>query len=103
MLTGMNTETCDPAESAVLREIFASRPEAVPPAGWKAVRSFESEHGIVLPDPYRTFVAEIRDGLRAGPPGALGAGVRGPRTPGVREVPGRVPKGIASASSISRT
>ncbi|WP_225802463.1 SMI1/KNR4 family protein [Streptomyces sp. NK15101] len=68
MMTGMNTETCDPAELAVLREIFASRPEAAPPAGWGAVRSFEAEHGIVLPEPYRTFVAEVCDGLRAGPP-----------------------------------
>ncbi|MGX1950740.1 SMI1/KNR4 family protein [Streptomyces anulatus] len=68
MMTGMNTEACDPAESAALREIFASRPDAVPPAGPEAVRSFETEHGIVLPEPYRTFVAEICDGLRAGPP-----------------------------------
>ncbi|MFC9501562.1 SMI1/KNR4 family protein [Streptomyces sp. NPDC056982] len=68
MMAGMNTERCDPVELAALREIFASRPEAAPPAGWEAVRSFEAEHGIVLPEPYRTFVAEIRDGLRAGPP-----------------------------------
>lgn len=68
MMTGMNTEACDPAESAALREIFASRPDAVPPAGPEAVRSFETEHGIVLPEPYRTFVAETCDGLRAGPP-----------------------------------
>ncbi|MFB6876174.1 SMI1/KNR4 family protein [Streptomyces sp. NPDC056323] len=68
MMTGMNTETCDPAELATLREIFTSRPEAVPPAGWESVRSFEAEHSIVLPEPYRTFVAEICDGLRAGPP-----------------------------------
>ncbi|MEU8669185.1 SMI1/KNR4 family protein [Streptomyces anulatus] len=68
MMTGMNTEACDPAESAALREIFASRPDAVPPAGPEAVRSFETEHGIVLPEPYRTFVAEICDGLREGPP-----------------------------------
>ncbi|MDX3378188.1 SMI1/KNR4 family protein [Streptomyces sp. ME02-6991-2A] len=68
MMSGMNTETCAPSEAAALREIFASHPEAVPPAGWEAVRSFEAEHGIVLPEPYRTFVAEICDGLRAGPP-----------------------------------
>ncbi|MFE5937143.1 SMI1/KNR4 family protein [Streptomyces sp. NPDC056470] len=68
MMACMNTETCDPAELAALHEIFASRPEASPPAGWDAVRFFEAEHGIVLPEPYRTFVAEICDGLRAGPP-----------------------------------
>ncbi|GGY81219.1 hypothetical protein GCM10010363_72540 [Streptomyces omiyaensis] len=67
-MTGVNTETCAPAEAAALRELFASRPEAAPPAGWAAVRSFEAEHGIVLPEPYRTFVAEICDGLREGPP-----------------------------------
>ncbi|WP_432151523.1 SMI1/KNR4 family protein [Streptomyces sp. bgisy029] len=68
MMTGMNTETCAPSEAAALREIFAFHPEAVPPTGWEAVRSFEAEHRIVLPEPYRTFAAEICDGLRAGPP-----------------------------------
>lgn len=67
-MTGMSTEACDPAELAALREIFASRPEAVPPVGSEMVRSFEAEHGTVLPEPYRTCVAEICDGLRAGPP-----------------------------------
>ncbi|MGA5319985.1 SMI1/KNR4 family protein [Streptomyces seoulensis] len=68
MMTAMNTDTCNPAEAAALREILASRPGAVPPAGWEEVRSFEARHGIVLPEPYRTCVAEICDGLRAGPP-----------------------------------
>ncbi|WP_329379584.1 SMI1/KNR4 family protein [Streptomyces sp. NBC_01351] len=39
-----------------------------PPLGWDAVRAFEAEHAIVLPEPYRTFVAEICDGSLAGPP-----------------------------------
>ncbi|SCD36862.1 SMI1 / KNR4 family (SUKH-1) [Streptomyces sp. BpilaLS-43] len=68
MMTGMSTEACDPAELAALREIFASRSEALPPIGSDAVRSFEAEHGILLSEPYRTFVAEVCDGLRAGPP-----------------------------------
>ncbi|MFH8627674.1 SMI1/KNR4 family protein [Streptomyces vietnamensis] len=68
MMIGMNTETCDLAELDALREIFENRPEAAAPAGREAVRSFEAEHGIVLPEPYRTFVAEVCDGLRTGPP-----------------------------------
>lgn len=68
MMIAMNTESCALAESAALRAVFASRPEAVPPVGVETVRAFEAEHRVVLPEPYRTFVAEICDGLRAGPP-----------------------------------
>jgi hypothetical protein len=64
---GVHRESCVPAELANLREIFVPTPEAAPPAGWEAVRSFESDHGITLPEPYRTSEAEVRDGLRAGP------------------------------------
>ncbi|MFF3455414.1 SMI1/KNR4 family protein [Streptomyces sp. NPDC002730] len=38
-----------------------------PPLGWDALRAFEAEHGIVLPEPYRTFVAEIGDGCTDAP------------------------------------
>lgn len=67
-MAGVNTESCDPSEIAALRDIFASYAMAAPPAGWEAVRSFEAAHGVVFPEPYRTLVAEICDGLRAGPP-----------------------------------
>ncbi|WP_418956359.1 SMI1/KNR4 family protein [Streptomyces tritici] len=36
------------------------------PLGWDGVRAFEAEHGIVLPEPYRTYVAEIGDGWAGG-------------------------------------
>ncbi len=39
-----------------------------PPLGWLALVAWEARHGVVLPEPYRTFVAEIADGrsLRLG-------------------------------------
>jgi hypothetical protein len=43
-----------------LRSAFSTGCE--PPLGWDAVRVFESEYGAVLPEPYRTFVAEVCDG-----------------------------------------
>ena len=49
-----------------LRDAFDGRGTA--PLGWDAVRAFEATHGIELPEPYRTFVAEIADGAQEGPP-----------------------------------
>lgn len=61
----MNVDQADPAELALLRAAFE---DAGSPLGWVAVRTFEAEHGIVLPEPYRTCVAEISDGCEQGPP-----------------------------------
>ncbi|MCX4846278.1 SMI1/KNR4 family protein [Streptomyces sp. NBC_00893] len=58
-------QTADPAELSALREAFAS---GGAPLGWDAVRAFEAQHGIVLPEPYRTCVAEMSDGCEQGPP-----------------------------------
>lgn len=60
----MNTDHAHPAELVAFRAAF----EADAPLGWDRVHAFEAEHGIVLPEPYRTFVAEISDGSYAGPP-----------------------------------
>jgi hypothetical protein len=55
------------------------------PLGWEGVHAFEAEHGVVLPEPYRTFVAEIRDGSGSGPPSygllPLGQLPKGPYRP----------------------
>ncbi|MGW1225525.1 SMI1/KNR4 family protein [Streptomyces sp. NPDC002530] len=65
----MTHEHPDPAELAALRAAFATAdPGSAPPLGWDAVRAFESEHGVLLPEPYRTCVAEITDGFPLGPP-----------------------------------
>jgi hypothetical protein len=62
----MDTEHADPGELKALRAAFP--PEfRLPPLGWDAVRAFEREHGIVLPEPYRTLVAEICDGCGEAP------------------------------------
>jgi hypothetical protein len=52
---------------ALLREAF---PEEVRhcPLGWEALWVWERKHGVVLPEPYRTFVAEIANGTDDGPP-----------------------------------
>ncbi|RDG31298.1 SMI1/KNR4 family protein [Streptomyces corynorhini] len=54
------------SELDALRAAFPPE-HCLPPLGWEAVHTFEYEHGIVLPDPYRTLVAEICDGCPDGP------------------------------------
>jgi hypothetical protein len=66
-MTPMDADHADPADLAALRAAFDVE-SCEPPLGWEAVRAYESEHGVVLPEPYRTFVAEICDGSSSGPP-----------------------------------
>jgi S13-like protein len=51
----------------VLRQLFAGA-QLGPPAGWDKVHAFEAGQGVVLPEPYRSFVAEVGDGCADGPP-----------------------------------
>lgn len=54
-------------ELARLRQDFAGR-RIGQPLGWPAVHAFEAAHRVVLPEPYRSFLAEVGDGCPDGPP-----------------------------------
>ncbi|MFC8618373.1 SMI1/KNR4 family protein [Micromonospora purpureochromogenes] len=64
----MNTGHAGSDDLAALRAALSVDDGGESALGWEAVRAFEAKHGIVLPEPYRTFVAEITDGSYSGPP-----------------------------------
>ncbi|MEU2601747.1 SMI1/KNR4 family protein [Streptomyces hirsutus] len=55
-----------------MRSAISGLSDAVPgdlrrfPLGWAGVRAWEAAHGIELPEPYRTFVAEVSNGSLEG-------------------------------------
>lgn len=57
--------------TALLSEVFPVDVRRCP-LGWPALQAWEEDHGVVLPEPYRTFVAEVANGTDDGPPDAGG-------------------------------
>lgn len=61
---GMDPGRASDEDLTTLRAVF----QRGLPLGWEEVHAFEAEQGVVLPEPYRTFVAEICNGSSLGPP-----------------------------------
>ena len=61
-------------EEAPGQDVLAALRRALPeewreePLGWPAVLEWEAEHGFVLPEPYRTLIAQVSNGSALGPP-----------------------------------
>ncbi|MGW7199661.1 hypothetical protein [Streptomyces chryseus] len=51
---------------ALLDEVFPAEVRRRP-LGWEQLRGWEVRQGVVLPEPYRTFVAEMANGTDEGP------------------------------------
>lgn len=56
-----------PGDMAVLAQAFPAEWRE-PALGWEPLWAWEAEHGVELPEPYRSFVAEVANGSSAGPP-----------------------------------
>ncbi|MBT2452919.1 SMI1/KNR4 family protein [Streptomyces sp. ISL-43] len=63
----MSDEAGVGAATELLAEVFPMEWRE-PPLGWDAVHAWERTEGLVLPEPYRTFVAVLADGSSLGPP-----------------------------------
>ncbi|MFJ1567304.1 SMI1/KNR4 family protein [Streptomyces erythrochromogenes] len=64
------TRTPDPRpDEATLEGLRAAVPAArcQPALGYAAVEAWEAENGVTLPEPYRSFVAEVSNGSAPGP------------------------------------
>ncbi|MFC4145141.1 SMI1/KNR4 family protein [Micromonospora mangrovi] len=64
----MHTDRAVPEDLAALRAALHVDDDGESALGWEKVHAFEAAQGVVLPEPYRTFVAEITDGSPSGPP-----------------------------------
>jgi hypothetical protein len=70
-MPGVTSTSPDQRPDEATLEFFRSafEPEwRIQPLGYTAVEAWESEHGLALPEPYRTVVAEICNGYTLGPP-----------------------------------